>query len=346
MKLIMQEMGIGYDGSMPVGDKPIFLKNSEAHIAQKAIEDKLGCIMPTVYVSAPNNGQHNINSKGLAKRLSGMAHILVEPDADFSFDLKEKVRDINAYNGAVGIYWPGTMNRLFFVQRGKSPNTRKIENDVCQKVKDSLLTHRGIQECSWPFLLEIKSKLKMRELRETGSTKLDKYMELFDAELDAKKEELALAQKEIERLSRQVYSNTMTTPIPGTPILIRGSEEDKYKGECIDLLLDILNREVRNCEVGTRRRDIIEDLIASNSGNGEKKVILAQLKSLLHSYKKIDAKTRAGLEEIGFHLRENGGKHYKLNFRNEHRYTVVVSKTSSDHRTGRNTVQAISKKML
>lgn len=139
VKLILQKMGAGFDGNMPVGDEPIFLKDGEEDIAKMAMEDSLGCVMPTVYISIKNDGTHNIRYWEIAKRLSGMAHIIVEPSVNFSYTLKEKVNDINAYNGAIGIYWPGNMNRLFFVQRGDNSNPYKIENDVCRVVRRSLL---------------------------------------------------------------------------------------------------------------------------------------------------------------------------------------------------------------
>lgn len=261
VKLIMKEMGIGYDGLMPVAEDPILLKQGDEYIAQKAMEDSMGCVMPTVYVSISNNNTHNINYRAIAKLLSGMAHVIVEPDVDFSFNLKSLVAEVNAYNGAIGIYWPGNKNRLYFVQRGQKTNKNKIVNDVCRVVRKSLLSQKGLKECTWLHLQEIKSKLKIQEIRLKGTSTLDEYAEAFDVELDAAKEELNKYKKEIERLNAQLYNNTMKTPLPGAPILIKGEETDLYNGEITDIVLEILNNYLRNCEIGTRRKDIIEDII-------------------------------------------------------------------------------------
>ncbi|BCS89538.1 hypothetical protein [Pseudodesulfovibrio sediminis] len=345
VKLIMKEMGVGFDGDVPVGDKPIFLKTGDEIIAQKAMGANLGCVMPTVYVSVRNTGKHNIKYNAIAERLSGMAHVLVEPSVQFSRNLRVKVDDINAYNGAVGIYWPGGTNRLYFVQRGKYINPNRVANDVCRVVRQALLSQRGIKKCTWFHLQEIKSKIKLSDLKKSGSNKLEEYINTFDEELEATKSELDLARREIEQLNTKLYTNTMSTPVPGTPALIKGNEDEKYQGETTDMLLEILEKQIHCCEVGTRRKDIIEDILSTNSCYGNRKKLLARLKETFKKYQKLDGKTRGELDRMAFSISEEG-KHYKLNFKNDNRYTVVLPKTSSDYRAGLNTYSDLQKKMF
>ena len=67
-----------------------------------------------------------------------------------------------------------------------------------------------------------------------------------------------------------------------------------------------------------------------------------RVKHLLRGSKSIDAKLRRELEEIGFSITEDG-KHYKLVFRDDGRYTFSLPKSGSDHRGGLNAASDIGR---
>ncbi|GMU46359.1 MAG: hypothetical protein AMXMBFR26_11410 [Porticoccaceae bacterium] len=51
---------------------------------------------------------------------------------------------------------------------------------------------------------------------------------------------------------------------------------------------------------------------------------------------------RRGLEEMGFSITEEG-KHYKLTFQDDDRYTFTLPKSGSDHRGGLNAASDIGR---
>jgi hypothetical protein len=51
---------------------------------------------------------------------------------------------------------------------------------------------------------------------------------------------------------------------------------------------------------------------------------------------------RQKLESLGFVITEDG-KHYKLTYYGDDRYQIILSKTPSDIRTGKNSSQKLSK---
>lgn len=59
----------------------------------------------------------------------------------------------------------------------------------------------------------------------------------------------------------------------------------------------------------------------------------------------MDAKLRRGLEDFGF-LIEDGGKHYKIIFQGDERYTFTLPKSGSDHRGGLNAASDIARLLL
>ena len=50
------------------------------------------------------------------------------------------------------------------------------------------------------------------------------------------------------------------------------------------------------------------------------------------------AKLRQDIERLGFEISDDG-KHYKLRYHGDGRYTVTIAKTPSDGRSGKNTLQ-------
>jgi hypothetical protein len=54
---------------------------------------------------------------------------------------------------------------------------------------------------------------------------------------------------------------------------------------------------------------------------------------------------RQELYDLGFKITEDG-KHYKLTYRGDPRYTVILGKTPSDNRSGSNTAAKINKKVF
>ncbi|MBO8087817.1 MAG: hypothetical protein J7D61_17430, partial [Marichromatium sp.] len=119
IKTIIREIGGGMDGELPVSDKPIHLKEDQVELAADVITAKAGCQMPVVYVSSDNDGNSHINPAKLSHWLSGMAHVLVEPNRSFSFDLAPLVYRENAYGGAIAIYWPDGIGKWLFLPQGK-----------------------------------------------------------------------------------------------------------------------------------------------------------------------------------------------------------------------------------
>ncbi len=95
----------------------------------------------------------------------------------------------------------------------------------------------------------------------------------------------------------------------------------------------------------SRRQHVLVDLLASNqpSRNGAK--LEDEIKSLFKTYRDMDAPTRSALLRLGFDISEDG-KHYKVIFQGDGRYTFTLPKTSSDHRAGKNIASDITNALL
>ena len=70
-----------------------------------------------------------------------------------------------------------------------------------------------------------------------------------------------------------------------------------------------------------------------------------EIKNMLKSYDGLNKTSRQELIDFGFEITDDG-KHYKLIFCGDNRYSTALSKTPSDHREGKNAASEIIGKML
>ncbi len=344
LKRIMLDIGGGMDGELPVTDKPYYLDESEIDLAANIITGKAGCGMPTVFVSADDNNEPHINAGQLAQWLSGMAHVIVEPSRAFSFKLMNEVYSENAYGGAVAIYWPDGVGKWLILPKDDFYQPKNMQIAISRKVRSSLLSQRTKKECRWGYVQDKRAKRKLHLLKESGSEKIEDYIALFDEEILAKDEEIQKLESEISRLKYGVYSSDEST-VTRNIINLKSHEQDLYQAEKLSIIIDALSKLRDSCETHSRRWDVLGDLIERNSQEGERESLLTSLKTMLRGYTSMSSTTRRELESMGFDVTEEG-KHYKLVFRNDQRYSFTLSKSGSDYRGGLNAFTDLKKRIF
>ena len=103
-----------HDGWMPIKTEPHILQSGD----EFAVADVVNGIdaknsLPIIYVSRENkNNSTTIDPNKLAKKVAGLAHVVVEPDHAFSGEVKKllKLKEMACYDGAVRVYWPQSNN--------------------------------------------------------------------------------------------------------------------------------------------------------------------------------------------------------------------------------------------
>ena len=345
LKTIMREIGGGQDGKIPVSDRPIFLREDQLNLASDLICAKAGCVMPVVYVSASGNDRPHIDASQLAQWLSGMAHVVVEPSRRFSYDLMRLVDGENAYGGAVAIYWPDGIGKWIFLPKGEYADPKQMQIGVCKKVRMSLLAQRTKRECTWSYVQEVKTRRKIQELRDNGSSQVDEWVETFDREMQIKNDEIQRLENEISRIKYSAQNEGFARVEDRRGLVLQGTERDLFQGERLSVVMDALGKELATCEPFSRRKSIVEDLISSNDQEGQLEPILSELKELLRQYSSMTAVARSTFERLGFQILEDG-KHYKLIFRGDKRFPFTLPKTGSDHRGGLNAFSDMKKKLF
>lgn len=345
VQTFLTRLGGGLDGEIKVQALPLRLTNSDVPLAARCISDKSGCRLPIVYVSAKFQGGHIVNVDSLAEKLAGMAHVLVEPNRPFSIRLMTEVESQNVYGGAIGVYWPEGGGRRSFFLHQESESPVEMEGAVVEEVRSALANRRPMTRVTWPAVQELISRRVYANLREKGSTEVQKYVDEFDKELKSKQVELDDAEREISRLEAEIRRYQAQNPMQSGLVLQTTPEQDFYAGEILGFVRDAIADAVTRVTEDCRRQHILNSIVKANPPSGESEAMRNRLKTLLRDFRAMDAKVRSGLQDMGFDISEEG-KHYKIIFQGDDRYTFTMPKSGSDYRGGLNLAGDISRLLL
>jgi len=182
-------------------------------------------------------------------------------------------------------------------------------------------------------------------LRDQGSTEVQRYVDEFDKELKSKQEELEDAEREIARLEAEVRKYQAQRPMQSGLFLQTAPEQDLYAGELLGVVGDAIADALTRVTEDSRRQHILKSIVDANPSTGEAEAMRNRLKSLLRDFRSMEAKVRSALQDMGFEISEEG-KHYKIVFQGDERYTFTMPKSGSDHRGGLNLAGDISRLLL
>ena len=342
VKLLIQKGCAREDAGLPISDTAIPIHIDNIDVIQNIILKKSRLMLPVVYVTK-KWGKYAVNPDKLAINLQGIAHVLKESDTSLSNVLKKNCSGQYAHNGEIEIYFPNISlkNKKYHADGGEERLRHRIVQKIfqyCNQQKvDDLFTWESIQ---------------IERLSESHQKVLSENLELCDlyAEIDNKENEY---KKQIEKLNRQILSlksenQGLHEKLDGNdeiPLLFFGDEEDLFEGEIKELILDCLDEYRKQHSNEKRRNDVINDILESNDWKNNTKKRQAILKQILKGYSSMSGTMRKDLEEFGFTITEDG-KHYKLTYYQDNRYTATMAKTGSDHRGGSNLTSSIRKLVL
>lgn len=345
VRQLLEEVGGGEDAGLPIADRPVLLEESDVETAAQLITGALGNALPVVYISSGKQGPDAELADDLARWLSGMAHVAVEPSRYFSMALARHIPGLNPYNGAVGICWPrgeGSQVRLMATQFQSS---REMATEVADHVRRALTYVQHNRDCSWPAINQIIAQQRIEMLRRDKSRDVNDWISAFEAELAAKQERLDEAFQEVERLKAEIRRLQSATGVGHGGILRAGSEVALYPGELQDAIVVAMRAGWGSITKDGRVMHIVDDVLKANPATGTAEEIIGSIKQCLGTGRKLTSAEKSELKSLGFDLDESG-PHIKAIFNNDPRYMFVIPKTPSDHRSGKNLASDITRKLF
>ena len=345
VKLLLEEFGGDVDGEFQVTDTPITLKESEVDTAVRLLRGEMDLHLPVVYASTTWRNQPHFQPTQLAQWAAGMAHVVIEPSRRFSFILASRINGLNPYEGAVAICWPrgsGRSTRLFPYP---FPTPVRFASAIADQLRRALASRRPDYHCTWDYLRELIFRERIKDLKLAGETGVQRFVEAFDAEMRATKNRLEEADREIARLKSELARRVRDERISPDALLSRGKERDLFGGEHRDILIAALQEAHRRVQPGGRVASVLHSLIEANRPVGEGQRIENCIRDTLQNCHDLGKRERRQLEEVGFTITDDG-KHLKLVFRGDDRYTFPMAKTGSDHRGMKNWISDTTKRLF
>jgi hypothetical protein len=341
VRAMLEQAGGGLDGELYVRDTPYELRENDLPMVARLLNGDSDNYLPIVYVSSYFDGNWAIDFRALARSLGGLAHVLVEPAPSFAPMLQDLTSSRNAYNGAVGVYWPSGEHYRYF-PGGDYQSEQDLRNTLADRLRISLLNRRPLSRCTWARAETEAARAVFSDLRSQGSQDVDAYIRAFDAELAAARQELSDAEREIDRLRNKPSINLPASD--RSPVYAIG-EVELYQGEFESIVLDELSKALNSVQSDSRRQHILEAAISSSANRAAARDKKNVLKTVLRDYSSMGSSERRGLEALGFVITDEG-KHYKLTFYGDDRYTFSLPKSGSDHRGGLNAASDIGKRLF
>ncbi len=333
VRLILDRLGGGWDDRLEVGEVPLTVSAQDLPAVIAFITGKGHNRLPVVYVSSGFNGQPKVDSANLARKLAGMAHVLVEPDRHYSVALRDKVGGQNAFGGTVGIYWPGGDGRRTQIRHADYASRSALLDAVVDEVRMALVNRRPLDRCTFAAVQETLAKQEIEVLKGRESLAIDEYAKVFDGELEAQALKLADAEREIARLAAEVRMYEARHPLEDGLALSVGQERDLYPNEISAMVLRVFAEYYESTSGDTRRRDLIKAILDNNVEDEFASQAKARIKEALRGYVRMESKVKKEFEDLGFEI-TNQGKHPKLVFRSDDRYTFTLASSGGDSQHG------------
>lgn len=351
LTLLIDEGYLKEDEDLPVAKTPVYITDSNVDMLTRIINGESMYRLPVVYVSRTVYDQEPVDVNKLSNRLKGVAHVLVQQDRDSDKEIRKLTNDKNEYFGAVGIYFPNKSagSKRFLFRKSSIPDRIMLEKIIrivmsycnCQQIDGSYTWDGVINSISRDRLIN------QRQERVKAETERDQLYDVFDDDLKQMQNRIDVLTKENSALrAENAGLNNKLSEIDEKPVIIMGNEEDLYPGEIKEIILSILDEELKNrVQEGSRRRDVLSDIVKNNDYKNVYKDKKKEIQKILGNYNGMSAKVRKALQDFGFRIEEDG-KHYRLTYFGDERYKTTLAKTPSDNKGGQNIAHEIQKTML
>ena len=350
--LLIQKGFLKDDNDLPVNREPFMINEKNVLFLSDIINGNKKYRLPIIYVSCTYN-HWPVDTGLLASKVKGVAHVLVQEDKITDRWLMD-LCDEYEYNGAIGIYYPNPSighQRFLFHGNSKSLMDKVVRQVILysnRQLLDQKYTWLGVNASLLEEQLSLKSSEIIKEIenhKKSEDANLQ-LMQMYEEDLQKLQKQMNAIKNRNEALEaeNQGLKNKLDS-IDTIPVLNMGAEEDLYPGEIKDILLSVLTDALGNLPEKTRRADIVKDIIEENEYLELSQEKADRIKKLLKNYDGMSGKLRQELKDLGFEITEDG-KHYKLTYYNDERYTIIFGKTPSDFRSGKNNAQTVIKMVL
>lgn len=354
IKLLIEKGYVLDDNNLPITMNPHWINDENYQMLVEVINGAKVYDLPIVYVLKTFLNRTPIDVGKLSYALKGVAHVFVQEDVSSNDLIRSFCDDKNEYNGNIGIYYQTDM-----IQKKRRRVLEHFDPDVVsQSIVRDIIHYTNQQTIpylyTWDGVLtslfqdRFRSQKAKRAEAEKTKEETDEVLRVFSDEMnDLEEENKRLTSKLLDRENELEYYKNEFFNRQGVNegFLSSGTEKEFFQGEKRAFVLSVLSDSLGGMSDKTRKKHIIQDIVQQNEIDDILNNRRDEIKRLLTDYKGINSKLKQELKKLGFVVSEDG-THYKLTYYNDNRYTIVMAKTPSDSRAGKNNVSEINKKVL
>ena len=181
----------------------------------------------------------------------------------------------------------------------------------------------------------IKRRRGSMKATENGKPRTaEEVIKAYAARIGEIEAELAAVTEEKELLESRLASFAKGGASTGEAVVHRGKEHDLYPGEIREVVLDVLRKAAENTQDGTRRADILQDVLESNDFEDAPRRRAKELKTAVKSYSGMTSAVKKKLHDLGIDPDPKVSKHIKVTYYGDQRYTATLTSSGSDSRCG------------
>ena len=343
IKALLSDGWGGDDGLLAVTDSPLWSTPQHLHLVEKVLTGDATKDLPVVFISAKGNHSWDLSKdeiERLAYRLGGVAHVIVEPDRQFSFDLKHLTNGQNVYGGYIGIYAPtiGLIGRYFV---GWDLPTTEALIERIEGAVIALRTRMPARGWDWSELQE--ASLRSRRSAVGNELEFKELEAIYLEEIEGLKEQISEQRFQIDEQNTLISENErILTELDDEPLrsLQARVGTQLYSGEIADRLRLAAKVAIQNSDragIDDHTAHVLnvfaEDMERSRQGQS----FVEQLKSSMSSNDNLINALIPFLENHGF-TKKSENKHIRLEPAKDLSGigSITISKTPSDFRAHKN----------
>ncbi len=335
----------GVDGEIDVSDSALYLEpnDEDLEFAAAVIGGKATRNLPVIYVSARSNEVHDLCDdliEKLAYRLGGIAHVVVEPNRKFSFELRNRTEGKNVYGGSVGIYLPSSGLAARFYRSWQLPGERDLLDRVTAEAV-AIRSRMPAEGLDWSELQE--QALRQQRSSRGADADFAELEKIYLEEIKALKEQIDDYKANVETLNASLALKSDTGFESGQFVdsIAEAIGGEIYRGEIADRLRFAAQVALRNQDkegIDKRSRATFEVLSATVSSSLGLKRFDSELERATKDKKGLADKVAALLAGHGFDA-VTTNSHVKISPRDGlvGIGPITLPATSSDHRAPKNT---------
>lgn len=176
---------------------------------------------------------------------------------------------------------------------------------------------------------------------------LKEYINLLESELAESKTQIERLNTDLLKAKGKIMSQDITLASykdkVGIPLIVEGKEKDLYKSEQKDLIIEIIESYMSTLNKFSRNYKICESILNANSKTGTKDNMKEGLYQIFKNYTGMTKDILSSLSKLGFSVDNDGTGHWRIKLADDERYTISVSRTPSDQRSGLNALSDMNK---